>query len=884
MTFAVISGRYLPWGPFGGTFWGGFWAPPPGLNPGISDITGESNLTARVIDYGVIALDWDQPVEEFDVYTIVRSTTGYPLTLTDGMVVVTGSKADNITNYDDYAVAAGYAYYSMFIRLADATPGWVRVSQAFALMPLNNKSGEWFWELLPDWYRVEDEKTGGHPTNVEMAAWGHLRRFMELLGRSYDGFRAEADSLLNVYDPRYTRADLLEYFAAMFGFLYEPHIGYSQMRAIMANWFEILKTKGTLPGVDLYVQSTMGYQTTIALGEVGAANLMLTPNDSEAAQTIGQWRRSPFVTPNSGSIVNTPYTPAQPYLEEVPHAYRVSGITTDSAWICGDPTSSISVRLTALPIKEATQYMVQVAFRAIESYSVTPVLYARYFNSDGIYLDYDSTGGTPFDDGEWTVSTMPLEFAEMPVGTAFAMIELHVDPPVNNQGFMFTGVMISEIDPDDTAPYTVPSFQGARTVSITMHPTRVNFIPNPSFEHPTASLLFQQPTVAATTTLTHRGSGTPTTSGLTWATTTNAVDGTPPANPGTYATWSSSVSEGVAYIEISGYDFTAIGAQDRLESIDVRVRNTVNAPARFATMTFQPYSGTTPLGTPVTVAPTAPAHDNTGTFTGISTAQLKAANFKIRVTVARAVDIAASVFSLDHVDVTANYHVVDTSVTLARSSEKANAVTSGTYSMKITLAPGTTDTLIESSKISIMVLEPNGLAVPFAVGDVWTFGFTLHPESEIPSSASIYPYARLVTSRGEEIVRSSDIFGPNVGYGWAQLFISVEIITELGELMAGNQLPYVRLGIGIEDSPAGGASYYIDTLSLERNAHIYQYSYFDGSSDLTSEDFMWDAEVHNSPSLYYPNKHVREARLEATIEDFLPPLCAYEIYYELPSA
>ena len=54
---------------------------------------------------------------------------------------------------------------------------------------------------------------------------------------------------------------------------------------------------------------------------------------------------------------------------------------------------------------------------------------------------------------------------------------------------------------------------------------------------------------------------------------TNAVDGTPPANPATYAVWTNAASGGSGYIEISGYDFSAIADTDTLNSVTVSVRN-----------------------------------------------------------------------------------------------------------------------------------------------------------------------------------------------------------------------------------------------------------------------------------------------------------------------
>ena len=155
---------------------------------------------------------------------------------------------------------------------------------------------------------------------------------------------------------------------------------------------------------------------------------------------------------------------------------------------------------------------------------------------------------------------------------------------------------------------------------------------------------------------TDRGSGTPVTTGTTWANLANAVDGTPPANPATYATMTNATSGAVATIEISGFDFnTAIPADATgLTNISVTVRHLQNNTGRFASVAFTVWDGATQIGgsTAGTLATTA--HDNSGTYTP-TLAQLKSATFKVRVTITGAASTQSRVFSIDHVNVAATY-------------------------------------------------------------------------------------------------------------------------------------------------------------------------------------------------------------------------------------
>jgi hypothetical protein len=167
-------------------------------------------------------------------------------------------------------------------------------------------------------------------------------------------------------------------------------------------------------------------------------------------------------------------------------------------------------------------------------------------------------------------------------------------------------------------------------------------------------------------TLAQRGAGTPVTTSTvgTWATATNAVDGAAGTNPATYAVWTSTGSSAVATIEITGYNFAAIGASDTLNSVTVSVRNLCSATARFSKVEYQAWSGGVALGTIRTGTLATSAHNDSGTF-ACTVAQLKAADFKVRVTITRAAVTQSATFSIDYADVTADYTAPPPAITQA---------------------------------------------------------------------------------------------------------------------------------------------------------------------------------------------------------------------------
>jgi hypothetical protein len=165
-------------------------------------------------------------------------------------------------------------------------------------------------------------------------------------------------------------------------------------------------------------------------------------------------------------------------------------------------------------------------------------------------------------------------------------------------------------------------------------------------------------------TLAQRGSGTPVTTNTTWATPANAVDGAAGSNPATYAVWTNATSGGVATIEITGYNFAAIGASDTLNSVTVSVRNLCSSTGRFSKVEYQAWSGGVALGTIRTGTLATSAHNDSGTFP-CTVAQLQAADFKVRITITRAAVTQSATFSIDYADVTADYTAPPPAITQA---------------------------------------------------------------------------------------------------------------------------------------------------------------------------------------------------------------------------
>lgn len=151
---------------------------------------------------------------------------------------------------------------------------------------------------------------------------------------------------------------------------------------------------------------------------------------------------------------------------------------------------------------------------------------------------------------------------------------------------------------------------------------------------------------------TKRGSSVIGTNGTTWANTANAVDGAVGSTPATYATMTNATSGATGYIEIGGLDFSALSSGQTVTQAKIVVRHLVNTTGRYSAINAVLYDGSTIIGTAQTITQSITATTTTLTSSVAPTmAQVKSANFKVRVSLTHAANTQSAVFSLDHVEV-----------------------------------------------------------------------------------------------------------------------------------------------------------------------------------------------------------------------------------------
>jgi hypothetical protein len=129
-------------------------------------------------------------------------------------------------------------------------------------------------------------------------------------------------------------------------------------------------------------------------------------------------------------------------------------------------------------------------------------------------------------------------------------------------------------------------------------------------------------------TTTNDGSGWAFVSGTAYASTTNAYDG----SATTYATLTTTTA-GAHVNDITGYDFASTVPSDAtLNSVSINVQQYVSSAPRWNPPTIEAYDGATLIYGPFTLTERTSAGSDSDSITGITLAQVRSANFKIRFT------------------------------------------------------------------------------------------------------------------------------------------------------------------------------------------------------------------------------------------------------------
>ena len=200
---------------------------------------------------------------------LVYSKTGFPETVSDGVVIKTQTYNDEIYAVTHTPVDSGrWAYYSLFLHWNQNGTGpaginwYERVATLQELVPNNYGSSNILWNRIPTYYRTSDvEGRNDDPTGQNH---GHLQRFIEIFGFEIDRTRTLINSVMTQYDPSLTESESIDQLANMFGLeIGVNDIGVSRTRQILQDIGYYRQRKGTIEATKQYITAISGCRVDV---------------------------------------------------------------------------------------------------------------------------------------------------------------------------------------------------------------------------------------------------------------------------------------------------------------------------------------------------------------------------------------------------------------------------------------------------------------------------------------------------------------------------------------------------------------------------------------------------------------------------------------------
>jgi len=293
----------------------------------IDAITSKTTFYAQAWDYNTVRIMWgldndahkkilqDVSVGLTPLFAITRSGFGYPVSPIDGekifekpyMDVVSSvgntsvpysfeTQPESVDNdfkrpigssqsfYDRNLVSGNWYYYSLFFYVkGDAEEQkWVPAGRTNALVPINYKHFEKFYELIPPYYRLKDQEFN---PSVEGGS-EVLGRFLRVTGFEADYTRTLAEGVENSYNMDKVNNSLMYLVGETnLGINREDSLGDIRYRSLLAVINPLYAERGSALGLKNLTFAASKYKSKVLEG----VNIMSLTDDSEFVFDTGSW-------------------------------------------------------------------------------------------------------------------------------------------------------------------------------------------------------------------------------------------------------------------------------------------------------------------------------------------------------------------------------------------------------------------------------------------------------------------------------------------------------------------------------------------------------------------------------------------------------------------
>jgi phage tail-like protein len=415
-------------------------------------------MSLTVLDFNKTYVSWQQPTGNFSRIRLVRSQSGYPETAEDGVIVWDESATEgNISTSEFFDPDDGTSlvdiepgrqiYYRMFL-LIDAGY-WVNAGDISDVVPSNHDMQNKVMNVIPRVFTSSIQSPIGvvDPTSA-------LYSFMDGVSFTLEQLYTQTDLARPNHAADKTPELLLPIETLNVGLDYEPNIPVRSQKRLIREAIYMYNNKGTLKGLNTYVESLTGYAPTITV----SPNLFLTAQDSTFYNSVGNW------TTNACTIssVTTQVPPLSTKVIDTTYTCEVIA-SSGSAYIALGESAPIT---QGVPVAESTQYT--FGFQGKSPASAGNItLTAKWYDKDGTFLSSSSATALAANNtwqSKWATVTSPAD-------VKYAAFR-----------FSFSAAGTYYIDQVDIHAGTSTTFDEARAINIYLSPNKSNYIKNPSFE------------------------------------------------------------------------------------------------------------------------------------------------------------------------------------------------------------------------------------------------------------------------------------------------------------------------------------------------------------------------------------------------------------------
>lgn len=260
--------------------------------------------------YDAVNLSWTAPLQDTWLgFRIVRSRSGYPLTVDDGVTSteVTSATWYQTVGFRDTGLPGGWQYYSFFLK---SSTGWTRVATTSVLIPYDYGSTDKLWDVIPEYYKhIQDDSasTSLKNTRINPALYlDHvnsapnllLSSFLNLFGMGLDSLRTQAEGVQSGYDVNSVHISRLGLLSTQFGNNLEQAVPAHSNRTVVRNLAHLYRERGTLNGIKDTATMVSGWDVEVTLGP----NMMLSEDQAAFVNPdYPQWLPTVLYTPLAGS-------------------------------------------------------------------------------------------------------------------------------------------------------------------------------------------------------------------------------------------------------------------------------------------------------------------------------------------------------------------------------------------------------------------------------------------------------------------------------------------------------------------------------------------------------------------------------------------------------